>query len=270
MRHIHRALFIHMVILCAVMALACGCASSRRQHRARELSPASQPAEARVDQIQSLECPAKPPRAIAPFDGIKVFPDLREVHFEATMCLREGLLEQVACAPNTREHESLVVTRIKPSHIHASLLIAGFEPGAPGQWMYEEDSYRVEPPKGDAIGIEVRYVNSNTVEVQEPIQKWIRETIKDGSQAVGDEPWIFCGSRFETNPEFMGDGEHYVADMTGSIIGLVTFGDEVIGYSRVLADQSDVQEPVFEVNTQSVPAEGTVVTVILRRARSER
>ena len=45
--------------------------------------------------------------------------------------LELGWLEQVACAPATREHESLVVVNAKPSHIHAALLMAGFEPGTP-------------------------------------------------------------------------------------------------------------------------------------------
>ena len=59
---------------------------------------------------------------------------------------------------------------------------------------------------------------------------------------------------------------HYVADMTGSIIGLVTFGDEVIGFSRVIADQDAVQPPSWEVRTDHVPPRGTEVTLILRRA----
>jgi hypothetical protein len=63
----------------------------------------------------------------------------------------------------------------------------------------------------------------------------------------------------------MGPGEHYVADMTGSIIGLVTFGDETIGFSRVLSDQESVQEPVWEAATEHLPEPATPVTIIVRR-----
>ena len=69
------------------------------------------------------------------------------------------------------------------------------------------------------------------------------------------------------NPKAMGPGEHYVADESGSIIGLVTFGDEVIGFSRVLADQDAVQEPEWEVNTAAIPPMGTSVTLVLKRFR---
>ncbi len=63
----------------------------------------------------------------------------------------------------------------------------------------------------------------------------------------------------------MGEGEHYVADYSGSIIGLVTFGDEVIGFSEVIADQAAVQEPEWIVDTDRVPPIGTEVTVVIRR-----
>jgi hypothetical protein len=62
----------------------------------------------------------------------------------------------------------------------------------------------------------------------------------------------------------MGPGEHYVADQTGSIIGLVTFGDETVGFEQVLADQQDVQPLEWQVRTEHVPPPGTPVTLILR------
>jgi hypothetical protein len=63
----------------------------------------------------------------------------------------------------------------------------------------------------------------------------------------------------------MGPGEHYVADHTGSIIGLVTFGDEVVGFEEVFSDQQSVQPLAWQVRIDHVPPVGTPVTVILRR-----
>ena len=63
----------------------------------------------------------------------------------------------------------------------------------------------------------------------------------------------------------MGPGEHYVADMSGSIIGLVTFGDEVIGFSQVISDQDAVQAPEWEVDSEKIPPVGTEVTVVLKK-----
>jgi hypothetical protein len=76
---------------------------------------------------------------------------------------------------------------------------------------------------------------------------------------------VFGGSIMAANPEFMGPGEHYVADMSGSIIGLVTFGDETIGFHRVLADQEAVQDPIWEANPVTMPPPGTEVTLVITR-----
>ena len=63
----------------------------------------------------------------------------------------------------------------------------------------------------------------------------------------------------------MGEGEHYVADLSGSIIGLVTFDDEVIGFSRVIADQAAVHPPEWEVDPERIPPVGTEVRLVIRR-----
>jgi hypothetical protein len=62
----------------------------------------------------------------------------------------------------------------------------------------------------------------------------------------------------------MGPGEHYVADRTGSIVGLVTFGDEVIAYDEVLSDKVDVDAPEWQANTAVMPAPGTRVQLVIR------
>jgi hypothetical protein len=209
------------------------------------------------------------PADVRPFAGITVLRDRPAVEIEAWACLESGWLEQIACSPNTREHESLVVVAAKPSNIHAALLMAGFEPGSPGRWIYEQDELRVVPPAGDRLDVFVRYRRADTTEeVEEPIANWIRDA--EGQATFPDDPWVFGGSAFIENPEWMGPGEHYVADMSGSIIGLVTFGDEVIGYSRVLSDQAAIQPPQWEVRSDHVPAVGTPVTLILRPVGSER
>ena len=57
-----------------------------------------------------------------------------------------------------------------------------------------------------------------------------------------------------------------LADSSGSIVGLVTFGDEVVGLSRVLADETSVQPQAWEANPERMPAIGTKVVLILRKA----
>ncbi len=208
-------------------------------------------------------CTASREQVVRPFEDVTVRVASRIVEIEGWSCLDAGWLEQVACSPGTREHEALVVIEVRPSDIHAALLLAGFEPGAPGRWSLVNDEVRLTPPSGDPLDILVRYERGGTM-VEEPIASWITGP-RDGAP-FPDASWIFGGSLMAPNAEWMGPGEHYVADYSGSIIGLVTFGDEVIGFAEVLSDDETVQPPAFQVNTDKVPPIGTPVTLILKRA----
>jgi uncharacterized protein (AIM24 family) len=68
----------------------------------------------------------------------------------------------------------------------------------------------------------------------------------------------------------MGPGEHYVADFTGSVVGLVTFGDEVIAYDDVIADKVDVDPAAWVAWTERMPPEGTRVELLIRADGSSR
>ena len=214
----------------------------------------------------SLQTKVQPgvPIELRPFPGIVVRPDQATVEIQAWTCLEAGWLEQIACAPNSREHESLVVVKAKPSEVHAALLLAGFEPGSPGKWSYIDDELKFTQPTGELLNVLVRYESAAGAMFQEPINAWIQD--HGGQHEFPDEPWVFGGSAFQENLQWMGSGEYYVADMTGSIIGLVTFGDEVIGFRKIIADQDAVQTPSWEVRSDHVPPRGTEVTLILRRA----
>jgi hypothetical protein len=260
----------HGVVMVCFVAMAMAMSACRQAqhspgtHRSPEQAAlATTVVDSSTAQIASQ--PAATPRVVHPFEGVTVIPDVHEVHVDSVSCLDEGYLEQIACSPHTREHESLVVTKVRPSEVHAALLMAGLSPGSPGRWIYETDSYSVIAPKGDSVDVFVRYANVQGSKIEEPVQNWMREVTKTGFLPFPPGVWVFGGSRFESNPEFMGPGEHYVADMTGSIIGLVTFGDEVVGFARVMPDSADVSEPVWEVDPERVPPIGTPVTLILRK-----
>jgi hypothetical protein len=243
----------HMARLALLWTIVFGCVGCRSTRPAPP--PASTPA------TQSQEAPTTPaaaePRIVRPFPDITVNLEAdgkNSVDVTAWVCLDEGLLEQVACAPATREHESLLVVRAKPSQVHAALLMAGFEPGSPGKWTYENQTIGTIAPTGARLEVLVRYADKARQGriVERPIREWIRALSAPGTNAAAfpAEPWVFGGSVIAPNRRGMEQGEHYVADSSGSIIGLVTFGDEVIGFSRV-----------------TIPPLGTEVTLILRRWR---
>lgn len=218
--------------------------------------------DAPVEVAPVEEAPAASSQFVQPFPGVSVRVNPPTVEIESIRCLDVGFLEQIACSPNTREHEALVVVMAKPSHIHAAMLMAGFEPGAPGKWIYHDEEKRIEvrPPTGPKVRVMMRYEKDGKT-IEEPAVKWIRDHL--GEQTFPDKPWIFAGSLFAENPEFMGPGEHYVADETGSIIGLVTFGDELLGYSEVIADQEDVTPAEWEVDDRAAPPVDTKVTIVI-------
>lgn len=266
-----------MLRLCAltlICLLVTACASSQKRESAGT-PPTTLTSTAPPPQTADSHTPHTR-RTLEPFPGIVVHIDPstgNSIEIAGRACLDAGYLEQVACAPNSREHESLVViTPAKPSQVHAALLLAGFTPGSPGRWTYENDTLATINPTGDALDVWVRYTNSHGQIVEHPVRDWIRGVAMPGQDASAppvrplfpNTPWIFGGSAFAPNPKFMGPGEHYVADMTGSVVGLVTFGDEPIGFAHVSSDQEDMQAPEWEVNTDLIPPMDTPVTLILR------
>jgi hypothetical protein len=63
--------------------------------------------------------------------GILLNLEERCVDVNATVCLREGLLELLACTKNSKEHESILVMNARPMQVHTALLLLGSRPGTP-------------------------------------------------------------------------------------------------------------------------------------------
>lgn len=172
-------------------------------------------------------------------------------------------LEVVACAPDTREHEALVMTRARPSHIHAALLTRNLEAGAPGSWIWSGSGSKptYTPPRGDEVEVLLRVTRDDGSVDTRPVREWIVD--RDSGAMLPDAPFKFAGSRFV---QYRG-AEVYDADFAGNIIGLATFGNEVVAWSEVFNPDSQIDEPRWIANRDVVPPYGTPVTIILRPAR---
>ncbi|MFG0293261.1 MAG: YdjY domain-containing protein [Phycisphaerales bacterium JB050] len=160
------------------------------------------------------------------------------------------MLEVLVCTPDSREHEALVMTRVRASHVHAALIALGAAPGEPGGLVWDGDGFILREPSGPRI--RVRF-----------------NTKQD------DRAWTDAGDWFITDPEtpidrhwlFTGSAEHkagYAADSDGVIVGLVSFTTEVIGLSRAITDLDHDRAFDFFPNPERVPAFGTPVVVELR------
>ncbi|MCH2137433.1 MAG: YdjY domain-containing protein [Phycisphaerales bacterium] len=188
-------------------------------------------------------------------DGAALHVD-RDAGFVAVrgwVSIDEGWLEQVACLTGTRDHEVLVATRVRPSDVHAALLMLGANSGQPGRWHRSDGVLVLEPPTGDVIDVFVQVGNTAPVDVRQ----WIKA---DDDRAIPTTPFRFGGSALQTRR----DVEYYEADRSGSLVGLVTFGDETIGWEDVWSDQQAVHAPPWMAKTEVMPEPGTEVVLILR------
>lgn len=231
--------------------------------------PASPPSSSRVDAAMEIggsvaagessqpprEAGAAPDRPILLAGGIEVDRAAGEVRVAAQVALDAGWLEQAVCRAGTREHESVLVVDLSPRSLHAALLLLGAEPGTPGAWRWDGDPPQVVrvPPRGDRLAIFVRFEGDP---VERPLSDLIRRV--DPESRLPEQPWVFAGSLVEQGA--------YAAEFSGSVVGLVTFGDEVIAFEAVLADQEAAEEPSFLVREGVVPPPGTPVTLVIRPA----
>ena len=208
-------------------------------------------------------------------DWIKVSDSIRidrargAVRFDATAVIAEGFLEQYVCIAGTRDHESLFAFAGKASEIHAAMLLVGLEPGSPGRWRQlpaEEGSFKLEltPPRGDALIVSAILPSG----AEHPLQWFVRASPVAPASAATEPPsrFVFAGSHFGRSARTQ--REFYAADASGSLVGLVTFGDETIAAVEVIPDQVEASPAVWEVFVGRMPPPGTTVTIDIRRGDS--
>ncbi|MHA7812968.1 MAG: YdjY domain-containing protein [Phycisphaerales bacterium] len=163
-------------------------------------------------------------------------------------------LEMFVTAPDSREHESIVVSRIKGSNLHAALLAAGFEPGAP---LSRDADGELVNAHGDELSITIATVADDTAFV--PITDWVFH-VDDETGITEAEKWggfVFAGSRLTRRG--------YEADGTGTLVSLTSFGNEVIAPAWSLSHLAEIDEPVWIANRELIPEKGTPVIVRIER-----
>ena len=82
-----------------------------------------------------------------------------------------------------------MVVSARPSEIHAALLLAGFKPGSPGRWSYDNDYLEFQAPTGDRLDVFVRYECAAGDTTEESIGAWIEDPL--GRAEFLDDPWVF-------------------------------------------------------------------------------
>lgn len=181
--------------------------------------------------------------------GVRIDWKARTVEVDAEIALHEGPLELLVCALNTREHESVFVTKARPMHIFQALGLVGFEQGRPAR--YEKEGDRMLPPSGDRIDILVRFADSGAVRRPEEL---VRQSADRKSPAALQ--WVFAGSRLLPDGRFAADGD-------GTVACVVDFDSALIAVDS--SHSSDNELLWLEANPDTLPKRGTPCTLIFSR-----
>lgn len=161
-------------------------------------------------------------------------------------------LEFFVCLAGTAEHEAVMRTAAKPSHIHTALLAVGLKPGQPLTFL--DATKKWLPPQGPPLQMTVEFMKDGQ-KVSYPAYRWIRD-IKTKKEPRAFT-WIFAGSR--VTPE-----GRYGADDTGYIVTLVNFDYAMIDLPDLASNANDLLE--FERNADLMPPKGTKVTLVIEPA----
>ena len=189
--------------------------------------------------------------------GVEVDLVRRRLSIPGTIAIDHGWLEVVACTEGTREHEAIFVTAVKPSVVHTGLLLVDAEPGDPA--TYNRTTKRSIPPHGGRLQIALEWNGDDGTIVS--LQ--LGEVLETSREIVVPE-FVFAGSVIAPNTPSMGPGEHYVADFTGNIVGLATFGDEVIASVQVHSPETSQEPAAWRVREGALPPSGTPARLLLR------
>jgi hypothetical protein len=191
-----------------------------------------------------------------PMPHVAIDREQRVVDIDATVVLREGgWLELLACTPHTRTHESIFVIHAKPSHIHLAMVMLGLEPGTPMRWKLVGEEYVSSPAHGPAVAVTI-LTHHDGKSVETPANQLVLN--KKTGEPLPDNQWLFTGSSFDDSHT----PPRYRADVEGSVLSLVNFGDEVLARHTDRTNQND--QGALQPNTDLIPPVGTSVTIRLR------
>lgn len=266
--HVRRAA--SLMLIPVLLAASCS-------HAPPTPTPTPTPAKVEPSPKAPEPTPAEPVEAPTPapkpepvrelFPGLRLDRSAGAVEFDGEI-VQDGraggvtYLELLACRPNSFEHEAIVLSPITASNLHAALLLAGGLPGSPGRYTFDQTTKAVTPhaPTGAGVRIVVRWEEGG-VRKERPLAEMVKD-VKTGRSlaATPGARFVFAGSGFLKRK----DGtERYAADVSGSLIGLCTFGDETVAWSRVVSPEESIDEPEWIVDPAGVPPKGTRVVVRL-------
>jgi alpha-galactosidase len=216
------------------------------------------------------------PRKRLELPGLVIDLQRRCVDVESTVCLDEGMLELIACTKESKEHESIVAIEARPMHVHTALLVLGAKPGNPAMRrpVDERGTQWIDvPPRGDPVDVYLLVKNQEGKLVEHPIGKFVsrsgtRPDEIDAGPNDDDEDVEFPHTFLFAGSHLHGDGpgpRKYLSDLSGNVISISTFGDELLCLPGIHAKANDAL--MWQIDSTHLPEVGSKVMLRLRPKR---
>ena len=218
--------------------------------------PADDPSSAGPGQPSGTQASAEKPASISKVPvgkniTLEVQGNKRRAVVEASVCLREGMLEEFLCRKYTKEHESILAADIDARDLHKALVLTGVEPGSPAVFDPE-----FKPATGPHIKVSVRYEKDGK-SITVPAQDWIRDAQTKKPITVD---WVFAGSKLVTDPLEPKNPPIYLAN-NGDVISVSNFDCSLLDIAVRSTDKN--ANLAYEAFTDRIPPEKTKVEVVL-------
>lgn len=201
-------------------------------------------------------------------DGLRVGIARRMVEVDAFVNPAIGLLDgetlyikQILATHDSEDRRAILLTEVLPSDLHEGLLTSGLDHGEPGlinQYVDEQGigvTQRIAAT-GEAVRVSVVFNDPETGRLRsaDPMDWVVHETT---GQRFASRGLVFAGS----NVRLVEGNELYDADLSGTVIGLLTLGTEVIGLDRTISIHGEIDDPVWVIDFGALPPPGWPVRI---------
>ncbi|HEX2971249.1 MAG TPA: YdjY domain-containing protein, partial [Tepidisphaeraceae bacterium] len=175
----------------------------------------------------------------------------KQVRMECEAVNARAPLEFFVCAAGGAEHEAVLRSRAKASHLHLALLLIGLTPGEPG---YVNVAGKRVAPRGPLLEVTCEFEKDGKT-VRVPSHRLMRQ-IKT-KKPLPPMKWVFAGSR-------LADDGRYAADATGYLLTVVNFDYSVIDVPDLRSSANESLE--WEIDPEVVPKRDAPVWLIIEPA----
>jgi len=162
-------------------------------------------------------------------------------------------LEFFACVAGTSEHEAVVRSEARPSHLHLALVMLGLTPGQGVH--YDEREKKWIEPSGPPLKLSVEYEKDG-----KRVTRGAHELMRDikSKKEMPEVTWVFTGSKIMPD-------QTYGADRTGYLVSIVNFELSPIDFPALASNANETLE--WETNLDEMPAKGSKMTLIIEPAK---